>query len=70
MIDKYGDPDKNPEFWQSISPIYFVKDILGPLQLHHGTGNQEVPLLFSERLNEALKGAGKEVEFFDKYLKN
>ncbi|MCR4306009.1 MAG: alpha/beta fold hydrolase, partial [Candidatus Daviesbacteria bacterium] len=54
LIDKYGDPDKNPEFWESISPIYFVKDISGPLQLHHGTVDEEVPLLFSERLKETM----------------
>src|SRR3989304_4540026 len=24
LIDKYGEPDKNPQFWQSISPIFFV----------------------------------------------
>ncbi|MBI2196669.1 S9 family peptidase [Candidatus Daviesbacteria bacterium] len=64
LIDTYGDPDKNPQFWQSISPIAFVKDISGPLQLHHGTSDQEVPLLFSERLNEAVKAAGQSVEFF------
>lgn len=34
-----GDPDKNPQFWQSISPIFFVKDISGPLQLHYGTAD-------------------------------
>ncbi len=64
LIDKYGDPDKNPQFWQSISPIFFVGDVSGPIQLHHGTSDNEVPLLFSERLNEALKNANKPVEFF------
>lgn len=64
LIDKYGDPDKNPEFWQSISPIFFAGDISGPLQIHHGTRDQEVPLLFSERLDEAVKNAGKSVEFY------
>ena len=64
LIDKYGDPDKNPQFWQSISPIFFVKNISGPLQLHHGTGDNEVPILFSERLNEAMKAAGQGVEFY------
>ncbi|OGE18903.1 peptidase [Candidatus Daviesbacteria bacterium RIFCSPLOWO2_02_FULL_41_8] len=64
LIDKYGDTDKNPEFWQSISPINFTRDISGPLQLHHGTSDSEVPLLFSERLNEAMKTAGLAVEFY------
>ena len=64
LIDKYGDTDKNPDFWQSISPIFFVRDISGPLQLQHGTSDQDVPILFSERLSEAMKTAGKEVEFY------
>ncbi len=64
LIDKYGDTDKNPVFWQSISPIFYVRDISGPLQLQHGTSDSEVPVLFSERLNEAMKSAGKEVEFY------
>lgn len=64
MIDKYGDFDKNPEFWKSIAPISFVSDISGPVQIHHGTQDAEVPLLFSERLEKALKLAGKEVEMY------
>ncbi|KPJ70314.1 peptidase [Microgenomates bacterium DG_75] len=64
LIDKYGDFDENPQFWQSISPIFFVKDISGPVQLQHGTADDEVPLLFSQRLDEALKSAGKPVELY------
>jgi len=64
LIDKYGSFEANPQFWQSISPIAFVKDISGPIQLQHGTTDEEVPLLFSQRLDEALKKAGKTVEFF------
>lgn len=64
LIDKYGNFDQNPIFWQSISPIYFVKDITSPIQIHHGTEDEDVPKLFSERLDEALKTAGKTVEFY------
>lgn len=64
LIEKYGDFDKNPKFWESIAPISFVKDISGPIQIHHGTADEEVPILFSQRLNEALKNAGKNVEFY------
>lgn len=35
-----------------------------PLQLQHGTADKEVPLLFSEKLNEALIKANKSVEFY------
>ena len=59
LIDKYGDTDKNPVFWNSISPISFVADISGPVQIQHGSADSDVPLLFSQRLDEALKKEGK-----------
>jgi dipeptidyl aminopeptidase/acylaminoacyl peptidase len=58
LIDTYGDTDTNPTFWNSISPISYVNDISGPIQLHHGTADAEVPLLFSQRLEKALKKSG------------
>lgn len=64
LIDKYGDFNKNPQFWQSIAPIAFVEDISGPVQIHHGIADEEVPILFSEKLNEALVKAGKTVEYY------
>ncbi len=64
LIDKYGDFTANPEFWESISPIFHVSEISGPIQLHHGTADGEVPVLFSERLEEALTNAEKEVEMY------
>lgn len=64
LIEKYGSFEKNPEFWRSISPISFADNISGPVQLHHGTADGEVPLLFSQRLEEALKKANKPVELY------
>jgi uncharacterized protein len=64
LIDTYGDPDKNPTFWNSIAPISYVSEISGPVQIHHGTADEEVPLLFSQRLDEALKKAGKTTELY------
>lgn len=64
LIDKYGSFEENPAFWRSIAPISFTSDIEAPIQLHHGTNDQEVPLLFSQKLDEALKNSGKEVEFY------
>ena len=64
LTDKYGDFTANPEFWESISPIFHVSEISGPLQIHHGTNDGEVPILFSERLRDAMVEADKEVEYF------
>ena len=59
-----GSPAQNPAFWASISPITYVADISGPLQLHHGTADSEVPYAFSVSLDEAMLKAGKTVQFF------
>jgi uncharacterized protein len=64
IIAKYGTFEQNPQFWRSIAPISYVKDVSGPLQLHHATTDEEVPYLFSQKLDTALKNAGKTVEFY------
>ncbi len=64
LIDKYGDFTANPEFWESISPIFHIADISRPIQIHHGTADEEVPILFSERLRDAMQSANKDVEYF------
>ena len=64
LLDKYGEPKDNPEFWHSIDPRYFLKDISGPLQLHVGLSDQEVPPLFSESLKNDLESQNKSVELY------
>jgi len=64
LTDTYGSWDVNPGFWASISPIDNVADISGPLQLHHGTADTDVPLEFSQSLEQAMIAAGKEVELY------
>jgi dipeptidyl aminopeptidase/acylaminoacyl peptidase len=64
LIRQFGTFDQNPAFWSSIAPISYVSDISGPLKLGHGTDDEEVPLLFSQRLDDAMKAAGKPVEFY------
>jgi dipeptidyl aminopeptidase/acylaminoacyl peptidase len=63
-IAQYGTPQENPDFWNAISANSYLADISGPLQLHHGTGDTEVPLEFSQTLYDELKQAGKTVEFY------
>jgi len=64
LIQQYGDPEQNPAFWDSISPNSYVRDLSGPLQLHHGTADPEVPFAFSQTLDDEVRAAGKPVEFF------
>lgn len=64
LTEKYGTPEENPDFWNSISANFFLKDISGPVQLHHGTADGSVPVEFSEKLDNQLKDAGKTGEIY------
>ena len=63
-IEQYGTPDENPEFWHSISSNSFLHDLSGPIQLHHGTADDSVPLEFSEILSWQVQQVGKPVELY------
>jgi len=64
LIEQYGDWEENPKFWNSISANSYLRDISGPLQLHHGTRDEEVPLEFSELLFYQMLDANQYVEFY------
>ena len=62
--DLYGTPEENPEFWNSISANSYLADLSGPIQLHHGTADTDVPLEFSEKLFYQMLDAGQYVELY------
>jgi dipeptidyl aminopeptidase/acylaminoacyl peptidase len=64
MSGVYGSPAENPGFWDSISASAFLQDLSGPLQLHHGTADQHVPIEFSAALYDQIQAVGGSVEFF------
>lgn len=50
LTERYGTPEQNPQFWAAISPSAYLADLSGPLQLHHGTADADVPVEFSSNL--------------------
>jgi dipeptidyl aminopeptidase/acylaminoacyl peptidase len=64
LVKTYGSPEENPAFWDSISSSAYLNDISGPLELHHGTADAEVPLAASKYLYQAMQAAGKPVELY------
>lgn len=64
LIAQYGAPEENPSFWAEISANTYVRDLSGPLQLHHGTADTSVPVEFSATLFEQIKAVGGEVELY------
>jgi dipeptidyl aminopeptidase/acylaminoacyl peptidase len=57
-IEQYGTPEQDHAFWAAISANTYVADLSGPLQLHHGTADEDVPLAFSIRLAEEVRAVG------------
>jgi dipeptidyl aminopeptidase/acylaminoacyl peptidase len=64
LVLNYGPPDFNPAFWQSISANSYLKDLSGPLQLHHGTADETVPTEFSVNLALEAREAGQFAELY------
>lgn len=64
MVAEHGDPRENKGFWHDVSAINYLDGISGPVQIHHGTRDESVPYLFSQRLAEKLAELGKPHELF------
>lgn len=60
---EYGDPDKDPEFMKSISPINFVNQIKAPLFVIAGANDPRVPAAEAEQIVAAVKTKGVPVEY-------
>ncbi len=65
LVDEYGTPAENPEFWNTLSTNAFLDDLSGPVQLHHGTADTEVPIEFSQTVEQEIQEAGGVVEYFE-----
>jgi len=63
-VEQFGAPEQNPGFWDSISATSYLADLSGPLQLHHGTQDEDVPLEFSIRLAELARAQGKTADLY------
>ncbi len=57
ILESYGEPEHDPEFWDGISAYNYFDAITAPVLLHHGTDDESVPLAWSDEL----------IEWFDQY---
>jgi fermentation-respiration switch protein FrsA (DUF1100 family) len=64
MVETYGSLEENPAFWASIDPTSYLSDLSGPLQLHHGTADESVPVEFSTDLHAQMLELGQTVELY------
>ena len=56
---RYGTLEQNPTFWKAVSPNSYLSSLSGPVQLHQGTADVEVPVTFHKALARGLTAAGK-----------
>jgi len=64
LIASYGTPEGNPAFWNALSANAYLRDVSGPIQLHHGTGDTSVPVEFSEKLQQELEREKKTSQLY------
>lgn len=64
-LEQFGTPEQNPQFWDSISATSYLSDLSGPIQLHHGTNDEDVPYEFSIRVAELARA---QAQIADLYL--
>lgn len=62
IIDEYGTPSTNPEFWIAISPRSLIDRVEVPLLIEHGTDDTVIPYGWSEETAAVWRDAGKQVE--------
>lgn len=63
IIERFGRPEDNPDFWNDISAQEFLDKITAPILLHHGTADDSVPIEWSDRLNQELKEHSKAIDY-------
>ncbi len=58
-----GDIEENADLWRDRSPVTHAADVHGPMLVLQGDADKRVPPAQSEAMVEALKKAGKQVEY-------
>jgi dipeptidyl aminopeptidase/acylaminoacyl peptidase len=64
IIERYGSPREEPEFWRDLSARAFFDRVAVPIQIHHGTADERVPVGWSRETHGALRDAGKRAGLF------
>ena len=63
LIQRMGDPERDREFLESRSPLFFAERITAPLLVGQGANDPRVPQRESEQIVDAMRRANKPVEY-------
>jgi dipeptidyl aminopeptidase/acylaminoacyl peptidase len=64
IIEAYGTPGDEPDFWKNISSVTFFDNVTAPILIHHGADDNDVPIEWSDQTTEALQSKKKTVTFY------
>jgi dipeptidyl aminopeptidase/acylaminoacyl peptidase len=62
VVSVYGTPEANPDFWKGLSGEPYLERLSIPVQIYHGTSDDDVPLAWSENTERLLKEGNKQSE--------
>lgn len=65
IIEAYGDPADQPDFWRQRSARTLFDRITEPVLIHHGTADDTCPLEWSHETLDALQAAGVDAELVE-----
>jgi uncharacterized protein len=64
IIDRYGAPERNREFWREASARTYFDRITEPVLIHHGTADESCPIRWSRASFRLLERAGVDATMF------
>lgn len=65
MFRLHGQFDPKSEFWRRVSPVNYIAEPVGEIQLHHAINDEVVNVEYSEDLAEALESKKVSHEIFE-----
>ena len=61
----HGRFDPESDFWQKVSPVDYLGDIKGSIQLHHAVNDAVSSVEYSRNIESLLRDAGVSAELFE-----
>ena len=62
LRETHGDFNESNEFWRKVSPIFFLNDLKGNIQINHAVDDNVVSIGFSRDLAKQLEKARVDFE--------
>ncbi len=64
VVDAYGLPRDNPEFWRKASARTYLRRLDVPVLVHHGSRDDVCPIAWSRRTVRAVRSAGERARLY------